>query len=75
MASNNQERCIYLIPPAVYNDRQKKRCIHLRFIESFSYLIIIIYNVGQEKHGYLHDFSIITGVTRKKYSLKVFVIY
>ncbi len=27
MASNNQERCIYLIPPAVYNDRPEKRCV------------------------------------------------
>jgi hypothetical protein len=25
MASNNQERCIYLIPPAVYNDHDKRR--------------------------------------------------
>jgi hypothetical protein len=24
MASNNQERCIYLIPPAVYNDREEE---------------------------------------------------
>jgi len=49
MASNNQERCIYLIPPAVYNDQQEERCIHWRFIESFGYLIIIIYNIGQKK--------------------------
>ena len=45
MASNNQERCIYLIPPAVYNDHDKKRekemCIHWRFSRSFSYVIII----------------------------------
>ena len=27
MASNNQERCIYLIPPAVYNDRLEERCV------------------------------------------------
>jgi hypothetical protein len=36
MASNNQERCIYLIPPAVYNDRRERDVYSLEIQKNLS---------------------------------------